>query len=414
MTRPRCPHQSPSDVMRRPVLSGAPAHALATTIGMAWVINRSAFCGLLLLAVLTGLAPIVSAWLLRAILDDLAAGHGHGHVLTLAVALGVAGGAAAVLPRISQYLSAQAGRAIQRRAIAELFTAVTRLAGLRGLEDPDFQHGCRWPSRPGSSGPGQAFSAGLACAQSALTLGGFLVTLVVLEPGPGRRGAPRRDPRRLRGAWHGPAAGSPDERHQPRAAAAALLREPALGSSPRPRRSGCSGWAGSSARGCWRSCGACSGPASGSTGGSSRSTRGWPRSARWSPRAAWWAVCAAARGQLTIGDLSLLVAALAAVASTLTSIITSAALTYQALLMFASFREVVAAGAGPASCRRTRCRPGRCAAGSSSDVWFRYGPDQPWILRGVSLLHSPRPGARARRAQRRGQEHAGQAAVPVL
>jgi ATP-binding cassette subfamily B protein len=100
----------------------------------------------------------------------------------------------------------------------------------------------------------------------------------------------------------------------------------------------------------------------------------------------WWAVLAAARGQLTVGDLSLLVAALAAAAAGLTVIITSAAMTYQALLMCRSYEEVMAEGPDlpqpphPAGvpCLRDGIR--------LDDVWFRYAPDQPWILRGVSFF----------------------------
>jgi ATP-binding cassette subfamily B protein len=100
----------------------------------------------------------------------------------------------------------------------------------------------------------------------------------------------------------------------------------------------------------------------------------------------WWAVRAATRGQLTIGDLTMLIAALAAVASTLTSIITSAAVTYQSLLMFASFREVVTQEPDlPLPPHPVQAGPLRRGI-ELRDVWFRYGPDQPWILRGVSLL----------------------------
>jgi ATP-binding cassette, subfamily B, bacterial len=372
--------------MRRPVLSGVPAHALATTIGMAWRTHRSAFCGLLVLAVLTGLAPIVSAWLLRAILDDLAAGHGHGHVLTLAVALGVAGGAAAVLPRISQYLSAQSGRSVQRDATSRLFTAVTRLSGLRSLEDPAFQDKLRFAQQAGASGPGQVLSGGIAIAQSAVTLAGFLVTLVVLSPVLAaivtaavipavflQRGMARRQAAVLRGITHA-------QRRQfffasllSGVTAAKEIRLFGLGPFFR------------------------SGLLDELEEAQRASTRVDRRvvavdatlaliSAAVAAGGLLWAVSAAAGGRLTIGDLSMLVAALTEASGTLASMIASASLTYQALLMFESYREVLSAPPDlpvpdypvPVASLRLGIE--------IDDVWFRYGPGKPWILRGVSCF----------------------------
>jgi hypothetical protein len=57
-----------------------------------------------------------------------------------------------------------------------------------------------------------------------------------------------------------------------------------------------------------------------------------------------WAVFAAARGQLTLGDVSIFIAALGAVSSSLAMIIGNAALAHQGLLMFRAYLEVVAEG----------------------------------------------------------------------
>ena len=164
--------------MRKPTVPGGLAGAVAMMLAMVWRAHRGAFCGMLALAALSGLAPIASAWLLRSILDDLAAGHGHGPVLMLALALGAAGAATAILPGISQYLSAQSSRAVQRDATGRLFTAVTRLSGLAALEDPAFQDTLRFAQQAGASGPGQVLSGGITIVQSAITLAGFLIALV--------------------------------------------------------------------------------------------------------------------------------------------------------------------------------------------------------------------------------------------
>jgi ATP-binding cassette subfamily B protein len=99
----------------------------------------------------------------------------------------------------------------------------------------------------------------------------------------------------------------------------------------------------------------------------------------------WWAVSAAARGRLTVGDVSLFVAALEAAGAALTQIISGAAMAYQTVLTFRSYTAIVAEGpdlalpADPAPVRALR------GGIEFDDVWFRYGHDLPWILRGVSF-----------------------------
>jgi ATP-binding cassette subfamily B protein len=370
--------------MRRPTVPGGLAGALAMMLAMVWRAHRGAFCGMLALAALSGLAPIASAWLLRSILDDLAAGHGHGPVLTLALALGAAGAATAILPGISQYLSAQSSRAVQRDATGRLFTAVTRLSGLAALEDPAFQDTLRFAQQAGASGPGQVLSGGITIVQSAITLAGFLIALVVLSPALAaivtaaavpavflQRGVARREAAVMRGITHG-------QRRQfffatllSGLTAAKEIRLFGLGPFFRTRM------------------------LDELTEVQRANTQMDRRvlvveatlaviGAAVATGGLLWAVSAAAAGRLTIGDLSMLVAALAAIGATLGTMISSAAFTYQALLMFESYREVVSAPPDlPAPDRPT---PVGCLRRGIEidDVWFRYGPDKPWVLRGVS------------------------------
>ena len=370
--------------MRKPTLPGGLAGALAMMVAMLWRAHRGAFCGMLALAALAGLAPIASAWLLRSILDDLAAGHGHGPVLTLALALGAAGAATAILPGISQYLSAQSGRAVQRDATGRLFTAVTRLSGLGALEDPAFQDTLRFAQQAGASGPGQILSGGITIVQSAITLAGFLIALVVLSPVLAaivtaaavpavflQRGVARREAAVMRGITHA-------QRRQLFFAtllsgltAAKEIRLFGLGPFFRTRMLD-------------------------ELNEVQRANTQMDRrvlgveatlaliGAAVAAGGLLWAVSAAAAGRLAIGDLSMLVAALAAISATLGTMISSAAFTYQALLMFESYREVVSAPPDlPTPDRPTPA--GRLRRGIEiDDVWFRYGPDKPWVLRGVS------------------------------
>jgi ATP-binding cassette subfamily B protein len=372
--------------MRKPTLPRGPARALTMMIGMAWRAHRGAFCGLLALAALAGLAPIASAWLLRAILDDLAAGHGQGQVLTLAMALGAAAGATAVLPGVSQYLSAQSGRSIQRDATSRLFTAVTRLSGLRTLEDPAFQDKIRFAQQAGASGPGQVLSGGIAIVQSAVTLAGFLIALVVLSPFLAvivtaaavpavylQRGTARREAAVLRGITHA-------QRRQfffasllSGVTAAKEIRLFGLGPFFRTRMLDELNEAQRAGTQIDRRVLAVD--ATLAVIGAAVAAGGLL-----------WATSAAAAGRLSIGDLAMLVAALAATSATLGSMISGGAFTYQALLMFESYREVLSAPPDlPVPDRPVSV--GCLRRGIDiDDVWFRYGPGTPWILRGVSCF----------------------------
>ena len=374
--------------MRRPTLPAGRARALAMMIAMAWRAHRGAFCGMLALAALAGLAPIASAWLLRAILDDLATGHAHGHgpVLALAVALGAAGAATAVLPGISQYLSAQSGRSVQRDATSRLFTAVTRLSGLGTLEDPAFQDKLRFAQQAGASGPGQVLSGGIAIVQSAITVAGFLIALAVLSPVLAaivtaaavpavflQRGMARREASVLRGITHaqrrqfffaGLLSGLTAAKEIRLFGLGPFFHARMLDELDEVQRAGTR--VGRRVLAIEATLALIS--ASVATGG------------------LLWAVSAAAAGRLTIGDLSMLVAALAAIGATLGAMISSAAFTYQALLMFESYREVVSARPDlPVPDQPRPAGPLRQGI-EIDDVWFRYGPGTPWVLRGVSCL----------------------------
>ena len=99
-----------------------------------------------------------------------------------------------------------------------------------------------------------------------------------------------------------------------------------------------------------------------------------------------WAVLAAANGRLTVGDVSLLVAALGSVSAALTTIIGVAARIYQSLLMFGSYLDVIATPSDLPVPEIPALSAPLCRGIEVEDVWFRYGPDKPWVLRGVSLF----------------------------
>ena len=364
---------------------GELSRTLIAACALVWRAGRVALVLQLAVAVVTGLAPVAAAWLLREILDGLADRH-PGDLVPLVLLLGVAGGSTALLPNVSQYLSARSGRAVERHATAELFLAVLRLDGLRRLEDPAFSDQLRVAEQTGSSGPGQVVSGGIVVLGSALTLGGFLVTLAVLSPlmtavvlaaaVPAlylERGIARRQAALITGISHAQRRQFFYAHLMMSLAAAKEIRLFGLGGFLHGRMLG-------ELREVQRAGERVDRRVLAANVGLAAI------SAAVAAGGMLWAVLAAAAGRLTIGDVSIFVVALGSVASALAMIISGGATAYRALLMFASFRAVLAAepdlAVRPDPVPVTALRRGI----QIDDVWFRYGPDEPWILRGVSCF----------------------------
>jgi ATP-binding cassette subfamily B protein len=98
----------------------------------------------------------------------------------------------------------------------------------------------------------------------------------------------------------------------------------------------------------------------------------------------WWAVTAARRGALSIGDVSMFLAAIIGVQAALATLTTAISGGQARLLAFTHFMAVVQAEPD-----LPRAEPGRALRLRDGielrDVWFRYSDDHPWVLRGVNL-----------------------------
>ena len=89
-------------------------------------------------------------------------------------------------------------------------------------------------------------------------------------------------------------------------------------------------------------------------------------------------------GAVTVGGLVLFGAAVTAVQGYLGSLIVTAGQVSVNLRVFGRFLDFVAAAERAAPGGADRLPPLREAV-ELRDVWFRYGPDRPWVLRGVTL-----------------------------
>src|SRR5580704_12522950 len=295
-------------------------------------------------------------------------------VVGLAIVLGVTGGVAALLPSAIRYAEAQLTRAITRTGTADLFASVTAMRGLRSLEDPAFQDRLRVAGQAGVPAPGQVAIGGIGVMQAAVTLGGFLFTLVVLSPPMAvvvlvaavpafwlQRGMARRQAGLIGKVSHG-------QRRQ--FFYASLLTS--LAAAKEIRLLGLGGFFRSRLLAELAETQRASQQVDRRALVSEASLAGL--SALVAAAGLLWGAWQAAAGRLTVGDVSLLVMALRSVSLAVQGLIASAAQTYQAALMFRGYQDVLATGPDlpvPAAAGL----PGPLRYGIEvDDVWFRYGP----------------------------------------
>jgi ATP-binding cassette subfamily B protein len=98
-----------------------------------------------------------------------------------------------------------------------------------------------------------------------------------------------------------------------------------------------------------------------------------------------WALLAASRGQLTPGDFTLLVGAIASVQGGVTSMVNRLMQTHQELTMFDHYLTVVDSQPDLPIREHTAWTLPLQWDIQFRNVWFRYSPEHPWILRGVSF-----------------------------
>jgi ATP-binding cassette, subfamily B, bacterial len=93
----------------------------------------------------------------------------------------------------------------------------------------------------------------------------------------------------------------------------------------------------------------------------------------------------ATQGRLSVGDVSVFLAATAGLHGAINSAATAVATAYQGLLLFGHYQDLVEDGRPPATAAAPAEAPPLRHGIELRDLWFRYGEGQPWVLRGASL-----------------------------
>lgn len=335
------------------------------------------------LCLLGGVVPLAAAWCTKILLDGLAAGGGWAGLVPWAVGLAVTGLVSGLLPVASEYLKQRLDRAVAVLTMDRLYQAMGRLTGLARMEDPRFRDKLQLAQQTGRSGPGQLVDDGLGAVQAAVTTGGFLGTLLVLDVGmavivllaavPALIAHLRLSRARAEVLW----SITPAERREVFYAellssldAAKELRLLGLGDLFRRRMlveltAAHAVVAGQDLR--------------------EARVRGLLAglTALVSAAGLVWSVWLAAAGSLSIGDVAMFVAAVAGVQSASQSLVHNLASAHHSVLLFHHYQEIesqppdlpVSVAPAPPLQQGIELR----------NVWFRYADDQPWVLCGVNL-----------------------------
>ncbi|MZE79792.1 ABC transporter ATP-binding protein [Streptomyces xinghaiensis] len=360
------------------------ARRAVVAAALLWRAAPGMLCLYLALALTAAALPVAGAWLTKLLLDGLIGHAAPARLISLGAALAVTGVVAGAQPQLTQYLRAELDRRVGLVTQDRLFRAVEEFAGLSRFEDPRFLDRLRLAQQNGGSPYGnQAVDGLVAMVRSGITIAGFLGSLVLISPVMAGlilgAGAPTLaaelllSRRRARMLWDL----GPVERREAfysdllsTVEAAKEIRLLDTGTFFRNRMTAERRMANEAKRAMDR-----------------REVLAQTVLAAVAALVAGagllWAIGEAHRGALSIGNVTIFVAAVAGVQGALAALAGETARAHQALLMFGHYMAVTTAG--PDLCPGRDSVPPLREGIELRNVWFRYSPDHPWVLRGVNL-----------------------------
>jgi ATP-binding cassette subfamily B protein len=160
------------------------AHRLAIgarALGMSWRASAGATIATVALAVAAGVATPLAAWLTKLLIDELTTADGS---MRRAVLLGLAttlvGGTAVVLGHVTLYVAEFMQRAVSRYAQERLGRRVNEFVGLRFFEDPAYHDRLRLAGRAADMAPNDVLRFVVESVRQTLMLVGFFGALLVI------------------------------------------------------------------------------------------------------------------------------------------------------------------------------------------------------------------------------------------
>ncbi|MFI6578546.1 ABC transporter ATP-binding protein [Nocardiopsis sp. NPDC050513] len=359
---------------------------VVAALGLAWTTGWYLPAALGLLTLLQAVTPVVAAWLTKVVLDAVTGTSGTGHVLGPGLGLAAAGLMTALAPFASRYVVDEMSRRVGLASQDRLFSAVERFTGLARFEDPAFLDRIRLAHQSGGATPSGVTSSVFSLIGAVVTISGFLASLLVISPVmalvvllaalPSLFVELRLSRARAGMMWNL----GPVERREfffrdllSNVRAAKEIR--LFGAGPYLRGRMADDRRESNAQ---------------NRRLDQRALRAQTLLGILSAAVAGgglvWAVLAAVEGRLTVGDLTLFVAAVGGVQGALVQLVQDIMFAHNQLLMFDHYLKVVRTGPDLAVPARPRPVPALRRGVEFRGVWFRYAPEHPWVLRDVNLV----------------------------
>ncbi|MFI6226726.1 ABC transporter ATP-binding protein [Micromonospora echinospora] len=360
---------------------------VAEALALAWQAGHGRLVLEVLVTLVSAGLPVGAAWFTKETIDRLVRPDaGLRAVLPVVAGLVATGLLAAVSSRVTRYLRAEGDRAVALIAQDRLFSSLERFTGLARFEDPSFQDTLRLGQQSSGYASGQIVGALLSTLTALVTAAGFLGSLLLISPMlalvvvlaavPALLAQLRLSRRHARMTWEI----SPVQRREffyssllSSVQAAKEIRLFGTGPFLRERM---------------RAERARSNLAHRQVDRHELLTHGGLAllSAAIGGAGLLWAAAQATAGQISVGSIAMLIAAIAGLQGATVQATSAVAGAHQQLLLFSHYRTVTRAAPDLPVRGTERRLPALSSGIELRDVWFRYGPDHPWVLRGVSLV----------------------------
>lgn len=157
---------------------------LRVTAFLVWDAHASAALAALVSTAALGAVPVVTAWVTKLLVDRLAASRGVVGPLFVGLVVGSLVAAAALRhfgEAWIRYLEAQLGRRVSRLTQDRLFTKINSFAGSSWFERPQLQDQMQLAQQAGQVAP-QLVAIMAGVMQQSVTIAGFVVVVVAISP----------------------------------------------------------------------------------------------------------------------------------------------------------------------------------------------------------------------------------------
>ncbi|MET7852619.1 ABC transporter ATP-binding protein [Streptomyces avermitilis] len=134
--------------------------------------------------IIAGVAPVVTAWLTKLVIDALTSQDpgANNRALWFALGLLTAGLVTAGTPYCTTYCQAKLRRSLSLYTQDHLFRSVNRFQGMARFEDPQFLDHLRLAEQSGSNAPSQVINSSFKIIQSCVSAVGFVAALIAVSP----------------------------------------------------------------------------------------------------------------------------------------------------------------------------------------------------------------------------------------